>query len=157
MDIRNEYDNELFTGASLTLQNDEDLVHLANANGVLSITPVTVIQRPDTQKSVVLDGSSDPALQKSKGDAQSVHIMTGVDKLHQEGTTGKGIHIGIIDTGVDYTHPSLGGCFGPNCKIAYGYDLVGDEYNGQNTPVPDDDPKSTCNGHGTHVAGIIGE
>lgn len=33
-------------------------------------------------------------------------------------------------------------------------DLVGDSYNGSNTPVPDDDPMD-CAGHGTHVAGIV--
>lgn len=47
------------------------------------------------------------------------------------GIYGQGINIGIIDTGVDYTHPSLGGCFGPNCLIAGGYDFVGDNYTGQ--------------------------
>lgn len=143
-------------GASLTLRSDQDLVHLANANGVLSITPVTIIPRPGPQKSVVLDGPNDLAL-TTGGDAQSVHIMTGVDKLHQQYITGKDIRIGIIDSGVDYTHQSLGGCFGSNCKVAYGYDFVGDDYTGDNTPVPDDDPMSACYGHGTHVAGIIGE
>lgn len=38
--------------------------------------------------------------------------------------------------------------------VAYGYDFVGDEWQGTETPVPDDDPMD-CNGHGTHVAGII--
>lgn len=70
--------------------------------------------------------------------------------------TGKGIKVGIIDTGVDYMHPALGGCFGENCRVAYGYDFVGDEYIGENMPIPDNDPRDTCNGHGTHVAGIIG-
>lgn len=70
--------------------------------------------------------------------------------------TGKGIKVGVIDTGVDYMHPALGGCFGENCRVAYGYDFVGDDYNGENTPNPDDDPRDTCNGHGTHVTGIIG-
>jgi len=46
---------------------------------------------------------------------------------------GQGINIGIIDSGVDYTHPSLGGCFGPNCLIAGGFDFVGDNYDGQST------------------------
>ena len=57
--------------------------------------------------------------------------------------TGRGIKIGIIDTGVDYTHPDLGGCFGPGCKVAGGYDFANDD------PDPMDDK-----GHGTHVAGI---
>ncbi|KAJ3557998.1 hypothetical protein NP233_g11597 [Leucocoprinus birnbaumii] len=84
----------------------------------------------------------------------------GVDKLHARGITGEGIKIGIspfsIDTGVDYTHPTLGGGYGPGYKIVGGKDLVGDDYNGLNTPVPDDDPFEECNGHGTHVSGIIG-
>lgn len=39
--------------------------------------------------------------------------------------------------------------------MSYGYDLTGDAYTGSNTPVPDADPWEGCNGHGTHVAGII--
>ncbi|KAI8055188.1 peptidase S8/S53 domain-containing protein, partial [Syncephalis plumigaleata] len=69
---------------------------------------------------------------------------------------GTGYKIGIIDSGVDYLHPDLGGCFGAGCKIAYGYDFVGDAYTGMNEPRPDADPMDECNGHGTHVAGIIG-
>jgi subtilisin family serine protease len=84
--------------------------------------------------------------------------MGNVDKLHSQGIKGKGIKIAVIDTGVDYTHPSLGGAFGPGNKIAFGTDLVGDAYTGTNTPVPDDDPLATCTTgfHGTHVSGIIG-
>ncbi|RKP08243.1 peptidase S8/S53 domain-containing protein [Thamnocephalis sphaerospora] len=70
--------------------------------------------------------------------------------------TGRGVKVGIIDTGVDYTHPALGGCFGPKCKVFVGHDFVGDQYSGYNAPVPDEDPRDMCNGHGTHVAGIIG-
>lgn len=60
-----------------------------------------------------------------------------------------------MDTGVDYLHPALGGCFGKSCLISYGYDLVGDKWTGLNNPVPDDDPYDDCIGHGTHVSGII--
>ncbi|KAI8072064.1 peptidase S8/S53 domain-containing protein [Thamnidium elegans] len=84
------------------------------------------------------------------------HSMTTVDKLKEEGWTGKGVKIAIIDTGVDYTHPSLGGCFGPGCLVAYGKDLVGDAYGPSSEETkPDDDPLDECDGHGTHVAGII--
>lgn len=61
-----------------------------------------------------------------------------------------------MDTGVDYMHPALGGCFGKDCLIEYGYDLVGDDWTGLNNPIPDDDPYDDCIGHGTHVSGIIG-
>ncbi|HIJ14065.1 TPA: S8 family serine peptidase, partial [Candidatus Woesearchaeota archaeon] len=54
---------------------------------------------------------------------------------------GKGINIAIIDTGVDYTHQDLGGCFGSSCKVKGGWDFVND----------DGDPMDD-HGHGTHVA-----
>jgi len=56
---------------------------------------------------------------------------------------GNGIKIAIIDSGIDYTHPDLGGCLGPNCKVIDGYDFA----NKDNDPMDD-------NGHGTHCAGI---
>ncbi len=59
--------------------------------------------------------------------------------------TGKGITIGIIDTGVDYTHGDLGGCFGANCKVIGGWDFINN----------DGDPMDDM-GHGTHVAATAG-
>jgi hypothetical protein len=35
--------------------------------------------------------------------------------------------VGMIDTGIDYKHPDLGGCFGQGCRVAFGYDFVGGE------------------------------
>ena len=56
---------------------------------------------------------------------------------------GRGIRIAILDTGIDYTHPDLGGCLGPTCKVITGYNATLGNWNVL-------DP----NGHGTHVAGI---
>ncbi len=58
--------------------------------------------------------------------------------------TGKGVTVAVLDSGVDYTHPDLGGGIGEGKKVAAGWDYV----NGDADPMDD-------NGHGTHVAGII--
>lgn len=54
----------------------------------------------------------------STSDTFSTHRMGHVDQLHAEGLTGEGTIVAIIDTGIDYNHPALGGCFGPGCKVA---------------------------------------
>ncbi|RHZ75752.1 hypothetical protein Glove_209g52 [Diversispora epigaea] len=80
-------------------------------------------------------------------DINFVHNFTGVNSARKlYGVTGKNIKVGIVDTGVDYNHPALGGCYGPKCRIRYGYNFIDGT----------SDPLDVCNGHGTHVAGIIG-
>jgi hypothetical protein len=65
--------------------------------------------------------------------------------------TGEGITVCVVDTGINYTHPGLGGCSPTNnisdgsCwKVIGGYDFR----NNDSDPVDD-------NGHGTNVAGIV--
>src|SRR5699024_11568440 len=46
-----------------------------------------------------------------------------------------------------------------NTRVVTGHDVVGDDFDASDpdsdVPEPDEDPQD-CNGHGTHVAGIIG-
>src|SRR5215212_2905280 len=56
--------------------------------------------------------------------------------------TGKGQSIAILDTGVDYNHPAMGGRWGRT--VIAGYDFVDN----------DKDPMDE-NGHGTQVAGMV--
>ncbi|TEA18299.1 Minor extracellular protease vpr [Colletotrichum sidae] len=98
----------------------------------------------------------DGAPSNSTKDTFSPHLMTQVDKLREQGITGKGVRVAIVDSGVDYTHPALGGCFGPGCLVEAGWDFTGDEFLPNVRPLqPDADPMDNCVGHGTHVAGII--
>jgi hypothetical protein len=59
--------------------------------------------------------------------------------------TGRYQTVCVVDTGIDYTHPNLGGEIGITSKVLGGYDF-GDD---------DEDPLDV-QGHGTHVAGIVG-
>jgi hypothetical protein len=58
---------------------------------------------------------------------------------------GTGQVIAVIDTGIDYNHPGLGGGFGAGKQVIAGYDFFDN----------DADPMDT-DGHGTEVAGMIG-
>ena len=62
--------------------------------------------------------------------------------------TGKGVTVAVIDSGVDYTHPDLGGGFGKGHKVVGGHDFV----DGDADPMPGGQQGDE---HGTHVAGIV--
>jgi lactocepin len=71
------------------------------------------------------------------------NTLIGADTAWSDpGVDGTGMYVGILDTGVDYTHPDLGGGWG--VKVVAGYSFE----EGISDPMD-------CNGHGTHVAGII--
>ncbi|KAF9282520.1 hypothetical protein BGZ68_005931 [Mortierella alpina] len=152
--VRNEYG--IFNGAAISVNSKHDGKDIASIAGVKNVWPITLHSIPRTKK-----GTKKP----TNPETASLHHMTGVDLVHQKyKLTGKGIKVGVIDTGIDYKHPAFAaagadaGCFaryGKNCRVAHGWDFVGDDYTGENTPKPDSDPMD-CQGHGSHVAGIIG-
>ncbi|KAF9380560.1 hypothetical protein CPC16_010269 [Podila verticillata] len=143
--LRHEFWGSL-NAVTVNVKDDSVLKDILNqVQGIRQVEPVVMHDRPDVAKRIQILGAN------ATPEKMSVHDITGVKEVHESMKLfGKGVKIGIIDSGVDYTHPALGGCFGPGCKVAYGTDFVGDDGHS-----PDDDPKSDCDGHGTHVAGII--
>ncbi len=66
-----------------------------------------------------------------------------------EGSTGKGVRVAVVDSGVEYDHPALGGCVKGGIVVEYDEDAE----NGYRY-LPDDRPSDLA-GHGTACAGII--
>ena len=79
----------------------------------------------------------------------TANSVIGADLSNIYNLTGKNVTVAVIDTGIYYNHSDLGGCFITNgtrpCRVIGGYNF----YNNTSDPMDD-------NGHGTHVAGIIG-
>ena len=124
--------------------------------GVKAIYPVDVVAAPSPEQAA-----------GSALDLAAAVALTGADiAQNTRGLSGRGIKVGIIDTGIDIDHPAFGGSGSngttpfPSARVHTGWDLVGDNYNSggtaeQQVPAPDANPDD-CNGHGTHVAGIVG-
>lgn len=146
---RFEY-TKLWKGVSIKLANASHASLLTKIDGVEAIYPV-------------LEVTTGPTEAVSEPEIMHAVAMTGADVAQNElGLTGQGVDVAVIDTGVDYNNPALGGCasIGAGCRVAKGWDFVGDRFNaagsgGALVPHPDGDPDD-CQGHGSHVAGIVG-
>lgn len=171
--VRHTYDSPgTYVGLSIQVHEHPDSLkdirsQLRSLPGVASVSPVydiTIPKDPRRTNWTLPEGYSNVHTTQNankvkvtagpEGNLGSTLQMAGVEKLHALGIKGKGIKIGVIDTGVDHRHPALGAGFGPGHKIEGGYSWVDDGGNPHLSP----DPFVTCldGGHGTHVAGIIG-
>ena len=145
----------LFNGFSISVSRAQ-LSTLMRVPGVKAIYPVETIAMPPP------GGASNPEL-------FTALAMTGADIAQNElGLDGTGIKVAVMDTGLDIDHPDFGGngtngtTSFPTARVIAGYDFVGDAFNADASsasynpvPTPDAIPDD-CNGHGTHVAGIVG-
>jgi subtilisin family serine protease len=88
-----------------------------------------------------------PAGTMTSGSATAYDSIVGAAQARSNyDVDGSGMTVAVIDTGVDYKNPCLGGGFGPGAKVIAGYDFSA------NSP----DPMATTSQHGTGVAGLIG-
>src|SRR5438309_8616495 len=161
---RYSYDS-LWNGVSVSVAPSE-VASLRSIPGVKAVYPVETLSLPPSESA----GDNSIDLKNAVG-------ITGADIAQTElGLDGSGVTIAIMDSGLDYTLPEFGGCFGPGCKVRGGFDLVGDAYNAtpgpafHPVPQPDANPLpcdpdfadraevlgagASDAAHGTHVAGI---
>lgn len=82
-----------------------------------------------------------PDIQLRPQTAESVPLI-GADVWQAAGWTGAGGAVAVIDSGVRWSEPQLGGCLGAGCKVV-----------GEDVADGDGDPDD-CTGHGTSVAAI---
>ncbi|KAE8242719.1 hypothetical protein A4X13_0g7041 [Tilletia indica] len=175
---------DLFLGISLKLDDPNDVETLKSYKGTKAVHPVRRIKLPQDGPAVPVKTTSRPRATKPNTSGPTSptspasptspvnpaainshvfepHAMMGITELHQEGYYGAGQVLGVIDTGVDYTHQGLNGgkpsgtkCFGEGCPIIGGFAFIDDDGNRVSSP----DPFCDCageGGHGTHVAGVI--
>ncbi|MFE6979057.1 S8 family serine peptidase [Streptomyces sp. NPDC057682] len=137
-----------FDGVSLRLPGDR-VAELLRHDGVASVWPDAEVK-----------ALSDPEATGSGADGRT-GAEAGDDaltRLHAEGVTGKGVKVGIIDTGIDYHHPDLKDVY------AGGHDFVDNDEDPMETTYEDwkasgraetNQGSTYYTEHGTHVAGIV--
>lgn len=110
--------------------NPESIEKLAQQNSkqIISISPVNQY-KAQAEESVKIIGGEE---------------VRGYFDKNNRRLTGKGVTVGVIDTGVDYTHPDL------RRNFAGGRDLVDNDADPMETKT-----LGRATVHGTHVAGII--
>ncbi|MEH7347729.1 S8 family serine peptidase [Gottfriedia acidiceleris] len=149
--IKRKYKNA-FNGVSMSLPANQisKLLKSKAVKKVWSNQTFTINPPPEDDKS----GS----LKKDESNIANYSPYDGLDRLHAEGFTGKGIKIGILDTGIDYNHPDLKGAY------KGGYDFIDNDNDPMETTYEDwkksgepefDGTSAYYTEHGTHVAGII--
>ncbi|HEX2911764.1 MAG TPA: S8 family serine peptidase [Chloroflexia bacterium] len=163
------------------LQVAQQSVSNALSSAGIKTREIYRVQRAYNGIAAIVDGQDIAKIEKLPG-VKAVHVMTPKTLSNASSVplidapqawsnptpiTGQNMKIGIIDTGIDYIHTDFGGpgtgydtnnntgltgTIFPTAKVAGGYDLAGDNYDGSNAPEPDPNPMD-CQGHGSHVAG----
>ncbi|MDU5142817.1 MAG: S8 family serine peptidase [Paenibacillus dendritiformis] len=140
--IRYEFNN-VFNGFSVSIPANK-VDDLLTIPGVKAVFPNVDIQAIPNEPSAHGDSTY---MHKSAPHIGAKHLWEDL------GLEGKGIKVGVLDTGVDYNHPSL--------KEAYkgGYNFVDNNEDPMETRPDDSKPiidgKEYHTTHGTHVAGTV--
>ncbi|MFF3024963.1 S8 family serine peptidase [Gottfriedia sp. NPDC057948] len=139
-----------FNGVSMTLP----------ANQIKNLLKSKAVKKVWSNQTFTIDPPKEnDQLKADEANVANYTPYDALDRLHAEGFTGKGIKVGILDTGMDYHHPDLKDAF------KGGYDFVDNDNDPMETTYADwkksGQPEISGSStyyteHGTHVAGIIG-
>lgn len=163
-----QFDSPHFTGSSFNLDCDKNVAQQAALQAIKNLGAVGKawpVRKVKAQRNIPHDGSANPELPRADSpygrlgvpssshspnlvvaretapDTLSTHVETGIDRLHAEGITGKGIRIAVVDSSFDTSVPGLS-----RTTVSYTKDIItGGSVVGDN-----------CSYHGTHVLGIVG-
>lgn len=157
VDVSNASEKSFFGLVEKTLEKDEVIEDIGKEKVINNFIYSDSFSAELTKKDIEKLEDRNVKIRKEKvfnvllQDSIGIINATRTWSLQQSGLNLTGINqaVCIIDTGVNYSHSDLGGCYGNNtanssCKVLGGWDYV----NSDNNPYDD-------NGHGTHVAGII--
>ncbi|MFB7138718.1 S8 family serine peptidase [Gottfriedia sp. NPDC056225] len=165
--INRTYKNTL-NGVAIDLPANK-VKSLLKSKAVKAVWPNNVIQIEPEKATESAQGTTTKT---------ETEVFPGVSKLHAEGFTGKGVKVGVIDTGIDYNHPDLTDAYkgyraqpGVDPKTispssVKGWDFVDNDADPMETTYDDwkksglgeKDPltgEAYYTEHGTHVSGII--
>lgn len=126
----------LINGVAVFVPNDSALAALLHDPEVQDIRPDGHAQILDPPSAGEPNTNARPGGSSNGGNSQVLpagYLRIGANAVS---TTGNGIGVAIVDTGVDLDHPDIAGNLAASCFTSY-------------TSCDDD------NGHGTHVAGIV--
>ncbi|KAH9439836.1 hypothetical protein MCOR27_005480 [Pyricularia oryzae] len=157
LNFRHVYQNAIFPGFSLEINSPDDPRDYSSCLGAIG----GVVKVWQSRPYVPASQTGNPA--QHAGDeppgppvnSSVLHGSTGVKELHDMDITGSEITVAVVDAGLDYLHPALGGGVGAGFKVRFGIDLVGDDFKVGLPPRPRSDPYAECLAHGTHVSGIV--
>ncbi|WP_299744550.1 S8 family serine peptidase [uncultured Rossellomorea sp.] len=156
-------------GKGLSIKVNKEFKHAFNGvaieipqNQIKELLDSEIVKKVYVDEEISIDPPPpvEAASDEEKSSPARVEILPqiGVDKLQEEGITGEGIKVGVLDTGIDYNHPDL--------KDVYrgGYDFVDNDDDPMEATYEDwkkSGAPETRGGqtyytsHGTHVSGTI--
>lgn len=166
--ITREY-HYAFNGVAMSLPGTE--VEALLKSGVVSRVWKDNIVKLDPKETEISSAQHGPQLQQQSADNRIP--LEGIDVLHSKGIKGKGVRVGVLDTGIDYNHPDLTGVYkGYRAQVGVdpttivkstvkGWDFISDDADPMETTYKDwvadgkPDGGTYYTSHGTHVSGTI--